>query len=612
MTTSGSSAPTTNSRGEQVWNPQVGIYHKPALQERESYGGIIGALEDNITRSQGESNKDYPENFAGIIAAIQDLGIGEDKPGSNVGELPPGTEIIVGPDGRPDYIIITPSKDGTLWFDTRQGRLFVAIDDQWYQTNGADGLAFVQNDAPTKNIVQGQFWWDKDENGGQGNLYIFTGTWQDADTRQISSTADTLNNPVPVWELVSGTQQGLQTTATLPLANTGPRSSVLNYSTTNPEGVLPDIEAANFNVQSDYNGWVFQSLLALELEAARQHVHIGLVPPTENVVSGSLWYDTESLELSIYYIEDDGTAAWVPTSTAYAFDDSLATVTAAVQQEAQIRQSQINELQASLNTINTEQSNDIDDIKNSVSLLQSVLNEIEVPSIEGLASNANVENLREFVEEQLNNIPQPDLNPYATKNYVDETLAPISSAQATHATKEELEEIRNLIPDVQGFATTDSVTQSISQSIADLASNYLSRNGGSIVSALSWDSPSAANGALRFATFAPNVDTDITFGGTNNYWEHAWNFKSNDDFCWIYNNTNKVFSITKDGPACTQLHIGDFSQNDANGRVITNTIEVKSKLESYQLGFQRILSAAQSATTFDEFKGYLINTLAGI
>ena len=54
------------------------------------------------------------------------------------------------------------------------------------------------------------------------------------------------------------------------------------------------------------------------------------------------------------------------------------------------------------------------------------------------------------------------------------------------------------------------------------------------------------------------------------------------------------------------------SQNDANGRVITNTIEVKSKLESYQLGFQRILSAAQSANTFDEFKGYLINTLAGI
>jgi len=606
VTTSGSSAPTRNSRGELVWNPQVGIYHKPAANERESYGGIIGALEDAIAVSQGSSNKDYPENFAGIIAAIQDLQVGENQPGSDVGELPPGSEIIIGPDGRPDYIVIEKPQDGNLWFDTRQGRLFVAVDDEWYQTNGADGLAFVQNEPPDKNIVQGQFWWDQDD--GQGNLFIFTGNWQEADTGRISSFADELNDPIPVWELVAGADQGLQTTATLPLANTGPKSLIQNYSTTNPNGVLPDIEGETFNVQSDYNGWLFAALVALEQEAAEQNVHVGIAPPTENVVNGTLWYDTESLELSIYYIEDDGTAAWVPTSTAYAFDDSLATVTAAVQEEARVREYQFHQLQEALNNVNTAQDVDISDVENAIAALQTTVAGIEIPSLDGLVNAEYVDDIKTQLQLEIGLIHQPNMTLYATKDYVAQQLQPIADAEATHATKSELEDVRQLIPNLTPYATTADVTQAI----ANITNDYLPRTGGNIVDGLSWNSPSASNAALKFATFAPTTDTDVTFGSTANYWEHAWSFKSNDDFCWIYNDNNKVFSITKDGPACSQLHIGDFSQNDANGRVITNTIEVKSKLESYQLGFQRILSAAQSANTFDEFKGYLINTLAGI
>lgn len=606
MTTSGSSAPTRNSRGELVWNPQVGIYHKPAANERESYGGIIGALEDAIAVSQGSSNKDYPENFAGIIAAIQDLQVGENQPGSDVGELPPGSEIIIGPDGRPDYIVIEKPQDGNLWFDTRQGRLFVAVDDEWYQTNGADGLAFVQNEPPDKNIVQGQFWWDQDD--GQGNLFIFTGNWQEADTGRISSFADELNDPIPVWELVAGADQGLQTTATLPLANTGPKSLIQNYSATNPNGVLPDIEGETFNVQSDYNGWLFAALVALEQEAAEQNVHVGIAPPTENVVNGTLWYDTESLELSIYYIEDDGTAAWVPTSTAYAFDDSLATVTAAVQEEARVREYQFHQLQEALNNVNTAQDVDISDVENAIAALQTTVAGIEIPSLDGLVNAEYVDDIKTQLQLEIGLIHQPNMTLYATKDYVAQQLQPIADAEATHATKSELEDVRQLIPNLTPYATTADVTQAI----ANITNDYLPRTGGNIVDGLSWNSPSASNAALKFATFAPTTDTDVTFGSTANYWEHAWSFKSNDDFCWIYNDNNKVFSITKDGPACSQLHIGDFSQNDANGRVITNTIEVKSKLESYQLGFQRILSAAQSANTFDEFKGYLINTLAGI
>ena len=61
--------PSRNTEGNQVWNPSVGIYFKPAANQRESYGGIIGALNDNI-QTQGGDNKAYPHNFAGIIAAM--------------------------------------------------------------------------------------------------------------------------------------------------------------------------------------------------------------------------------------------------------------------------------------------------------------------------------------------------------------------------------------------------------------------------------------------------------------------------------------------------------------------------------------------------------------
>ena len=71
--------PTYDSKGHQVWNPSVGIYHKPAAVKRESYGGIIGALQD-VAVASGFRTKAYPENFAGINAAIQDLALGQYKP----------------------------------------------------------------------------------------------------------------------------------------------------------------------------------------------------------------------------------------------------------------------------------------------------------------------------------------------------------------------------------------------------------------------------------------------------------------------------------------------------------------------------------------------------
>ena len=605
--TGGSSAPTRNSRGELVWNPAVGIYHKPAAHEAESYGGVIGALEDAITKSQGSSNKDYPENFAGIIAAIQDLAIGENTPGSNTGDKPPGTEIIVGPDGRPDYIVIVPPQDGELWFDTRQGRLFVAVDQQWYQTNGADGLAFVQTTAPQKNVVQGQFWWDRDADGGKGNLFIFTGQFTNTEGTVFSEDPDDIEDAIPVWELVAGADQGFQDTNTLPLANTGPKSYVLPYLNNHPTSNLPDADLNSFTVQADYNGWLFESLAALDKAVLEGSVSIGLEPPTDNLVNGTLWYDTESLELSIYYIEDDGTAAWVPTSTPYAFDDSLAVVTAAVQTEARTREYQFHQLQEALNSVNTAQDVDISGLEADIAALQQTVATLPIPSIDGLVGKEYVDNIHNLLETSISQIEIPSISGLASETYVNEALAPLVIAEATHATKEELAAVRAEIPSLNEYATTGDV----SQAIATFNNTFLPRNGGFLTSGLSWNSPYNARNALSFATYSPSLDVDSTFGTTDNYYELAWNFESNEDYCWVHSTNGKVFSVTKDGPACEELLLGEFSTNDENGRVMSNTIGVKAKLEQYQLAFQSIVAAAHSATTFDDFKGHLINTLSG-
>ena len=91
------SHPTYDSKGHQVWNPAVGIYHKPAAVKRESYGGIIGALQDTAVAA-GQRTKAYPENFAGIIAAIQDLTLGQYKPPVTPDVKPPGGNIIIDPE----------------------------------------------------------------------------------------------------------------------------------------------------------------------------------------------------------------------------------------------------------------------------------------------------------------------------------------------------------------------------------------------------------------------------------------------------------------------------------------------------------------------------------
>ena len=603
VTTSFSSAtPTYDSEGNQVYKPSVGVVFQPAFENQHSYGGVVGALQDAIYTQQGlpSSVKAYPHNFAGIISAIKDLEVAQGGgPPVAIQPIPPGSEI----NGEGDLIIILPPKDGDLWFDTRQGRLFVGIDEEWWQTNGADGLAYVRdtsNPPGTDDILPGQFWYDDVAN----DLYVYNGT---------------------DWVLIAdGTDAGaFQTTATLPLAGTGPRTSIGTYT----GEIIPTPDLDDFNTQQNYNWWAFDAIVALETELNDlAPVIVGEDKPDAPKV-GQLWYDTETLDMSVWY-DDGDTQQWVPVSASYTYDEDLDVIRRDLSNETRARETNVQQLYAAINNIDVTNQPVITALQSSVAELNTAV--------------VNVENTIDFT-------------PYATKEQVQNDLAVVvAQTQASLATT------AGLIPDVSGFAHASTVDASISNltnSIATktteaavatqvgnilaegnylqksyldsqlntLSSNYLTHSGGTMTGslvvnktvsdepALDFSSnPSAGKPAFKFQTVSADSVTYSTFGTTDKFYEYAWKFDDKEDFCWVYADTNKVFSINKDGPACSQLYIGDFSENNVQGRYLRNKIDVRDRLTTYQNAFETMRQGVTNATDFDSLKANILTALASV
>ena len=621
----GSAAPTEAADGHQVWNPSVGIYHKPAKVKRESYGGIIGALQDQQERA-GLIVKAYPENFAGIIAAIQDLAAGEYRPGSDTGERPPGGSINIDIDtGLPEWIEGN-TQNGQLWFDTRQGRLMVYVDDDWYQTNGADGLPIITEDGKAPDIeivVPGQFWWDTYNK----SLYIFDGTYILPDG---STTNDSLANGQPVWRLVvdANTDQGglLQTTATLPLAVVGPKVRALEDYTYLPDLDFTPDDEGNFpmSTQKDYNEWLFQALINIDegLEGF-QPVLIGDAPPATDdpdnpVAPGQLWYDTETLELSIWYV-DDNSGQWVPTSVAHTYDEDLDVIRALISDESQQRNQEVHDLHERINNIDVSDALEVSTINASIAALEAKIEAIPEVDLDPYVKQETFDATQIDIYAKLTALENaPPEYTQAKADALERALLAVIDIKPSNA---QLEAVRAQIPDVSAFRTAAQVQEAID----NITVEYLPRNGGTLkgsfviekqdyakpafdMSGASWHS----RDAFKLAANAPVDGYCSTFGTTDAMWEYAWNFSQDEDFCWIYNDDHKVFSITREGPACSTLVLGDFGENTNTGRVIHNKIDVKERLNTYQAAFEQMRQGVSNATDFDSLKANILSALASV
>ena len=276
-------------------------------------------------------------------------------------------------------------------------------------------------------------------------------------------------------------------------------------------------------------------------------------------------------------------------------------------------------MQVALEGINAADDAEVQELQQKITELRGLIDAIPTINLEPYAKsselNAAVTQLNADVAAVNGTIAsQPD---YALKT----SLETLEATVANTATKTELNAVEALIPDVSSYVTADDIHAAVDGISAD----FLPRTGGTLdgsfvlqksdvaLPGLDFSTaPTHSKQAFKFQSVSPTGPSYATFGTTNGFWEYAWQFESEDDFCWIYNDTNKVFSITKDGPACSTLYLGDIGTTGTNGRVIHNKIDVKERLNTYQTAFEKVRQAVSSSTDYESLKSGLLTALANV
>lgn len=509
----------------------------PATYENESYAGIIEAL-NQVALYNGRPIQSYDPNFNGIIAAILNLGqLGD----ASLGEYPPFWEVITDDDGTiigGDFN--RPPTNGDLWFDTRQGRLMIYVDDAYYQTNGADVLTRVSSTQPGSEVV-GALWYNPDT----GSLFVYDGVvWNNVTSSTFSTTQLPLSTP------------------------TINRSSSVNANVK----VIDEYTPGTDFTQSTLNQWVIKVLGELDAKAylngvqsSVRETHAGTNAPT-SPVKGHVWYDTTVSALKVF-----NGSAWVAATNI----TDLAT-------DIQDLQTNSNQCQASnlarFNTIETSiadlpfsnyatnqsVSDQVSNVESDLTNLTSTVGDL---SRFKLKAAANLEHVA--IENRLTaleNAPGPDLSSYSTLaqlnaavDALEQTIVGYDYATETYV-QTKISEIP--IPDISVKLDTSVYNAYVTQ--AD--STFLKRTGGSLIGALTMNhmdissptldfSTSFAAGTKAIAIKAKDAANPAYFGTSTKSNEISWDFTGNEQFTW-YKGTKQVFKISGTGIFTPELKIG--------------------------------------------------------
>ena len=585
-----------------------------------NFEGIIKAF-NTVREDVGFKTKYYPSSYEGVVEAILELG--RNLSGALPSPYPPNWEPILDEDGNPISGNFPPGyvpPQGDLWFDTRQGRLMVFVDDGYYQTNGADVLTKVQTEAPELEVIGGM-WYDPNADA----LYLWEGTqW-----RLVS--ADTVN------------------TATLALANP---TAFRNIDTAS---LLPD--TSGLSTQSDFNTWAVAAFRALEANAeSNTTVYASDSSPIDQN-EGDLWFNTDVLQL---FVAHD--SSWIPASTPstpLTEDPNFNTLEAVVnglQTNVNVRFSTTD---SRLTALETEEHQvydlEIDNSPLGIKLVDQggLKTNVEITGKNGVSVTNDYGKLCFDGAQLLDRITAVE-NDYLTsvdKQSLENTAAQLQQQITAVNAKEtvspaELSELSNQVQALPTFVAVDSKLPlsggqlsgelnldnnkiralgapidptdaarlaDITNALITVSNQYIPKNN-PVFNGIDVQRNDIALSGIKFVNGAAsgiraielgtNTQTNATavFGQTMYPGEVAWSFNGGENFSWIDETTGKQLRIDADGVCAKNLSIANFVRGQNGVEQITNKIDVKERLNAYQNSLDGIRSALNSSSTFEEFK----------
>tara|TARA_R100001082_G_C4365728_1_gene161835 strand:- start:3990 stop:6029 length:2040 start_codon:yes stop_codon:yes gene_type:complete len=596
------------------------------------FTGVLTAF-NNLRLANGETPKQYSPNWGGLLEAVVD--IKKEWSTASVGEYPPGWSYSIADNGDITSGWAYAPETGHLWFDERQGRLMVFINDDYYQANGADSLAVIASSAPT-DPTTGGLWLNSTNN----NLYLYNGS---------------------SWILVSSSSTSF-TTDVLLLDSTNKTSIQNNNSNLD---VLTEFSASS---DSDYNqeklnAWIIAAMLTIDGNLntinLEPNITISASAPS-SPINGSLWYDTSNNILKV-----SNSSSWVDAVNLTATTASITTVqsnltdyetsnntrSTTIESDISTLQSNLSNyattssvntietsLQNSINTISTLANGHTSNIDNASTLhgvakdsthlgtftgttiddnvtIKAALQALET-SLDSLSSTTATASVQTEIDSNVNDLITLTGISENTSNLGTFTGGTISDSVTIKAALQALETKAEAnstsiaaisVPDISGKLDTSTHTAYVST----VGSTYLPFTGGTLTGTLTINPSLSNTPTLDFSANSANAQDILklqatgatgnytTLGTTSNNWEVAWEFNSNEDFCWVHNTNGKVFSISKDGPICENITIGTFGTNDSGGVVVTNEINVKNTITSIQSDISTLQTDVTALQTTD-------------
>ena len=580
------------------------------------FGSIVRALQAQQAAA-GQTIKEYPYNFQGITEAIRDQTTFQNQnPGSDIGPSPSMGDVTIDENGDPVFTYSANPLDGDLWFDTRQGRMFIAFENDWYQTNGGDGLVIVTASATppaATNLAIGQQWF----NSTDGILYLFAGQYQETDGTIVTTPTATT---VPVWaQLVDTTF--VPTTANIDIVG-GTIDPKITTAVT-ASNFLPFVDPALVEHQDDINLYYIDCLLALDAQIKVNQPYVNVDPPANPEV-GQFWFDSTTIEMSIWYsAPGDAWGQWVPVFSPAKIDDNLNTLKTGLAAETVARQLQATTLQANIDLLSSTVTSNNSTLTNSVNGLQSQINAIPSidlsPYVTAAQEQTDITNLQNQVDAARSDITLM-YRGFITQGALTSTQQTLQANIDTKADQTALTAAIATIPSVTGLASETYVNTQIA------ANTGLAAAGGTLTGTLTIDKNDIANAGLDYSTnhydgnLAQKYRTNCqmstahyaTFGTNSNLYEYNWAFDDNEDFCWTHGTNGKVASIDKSGIAASNFLIATFGTNTSSGRSLTSTIDVGARLATYQTALTNLRTNAATATTLDELKTAIANALVNV